>query len=533
MSSQTPVQNQSPLIIMAPIEPGTRGDISFVDKMIDTYKQQDSNQSFIILLHDLGDDKLADNNLVQQLKSKVGEDNVRIIHSESDSSHEIAKSWKLQEEIASSKPMGIVYGPMIMNDDCATAKRIAAVNNIPFVAVPEYSYKYDGPNTIKTGPGPDAKGMFLGAFEENQPANSDDIDQKIGKSMEELKSNHDVFFAYLNNHQSGRGANPETFEKELLSYLYFVTSSLVHNQERKPAEVFTRISPEIFEKYLHELQENNPYDNGFQIQYDGKEYLIPGKSGVHENIVKINLNNPFPLQKETMVAMMQACKSQQNPVCATGDQSLSETVSIGVPFFYQTMPWKRDLAQDLNATAVANGFNGISAMNSKGFTFNNLSDADGFAKEYNEHKNEWASQYASLNNHIADLHENLPKEIESALANQSRLGYAHRNRFHMAAVNPQEFKELKKQFTQFKGDALKANILADFKNKIESAPNEATLNIIVSGLKDTDEYKVLEKGQGLATKALGLETSSINEFNTIVEEARNALSSSNSQKLSA
>ncbi|WP_160116804.1 hypothetical protein [Legionella sainthelensi] len=513
-----PNVSNKPIMILAVIEPGTMGDLSFIDKMIDTYQRNNNDQSFIILLNDMGDESLKDKSLVQALKNKIGEENVRIIHSESKRSEAIAQSWQLREEIANIQPKAIVYGPMIVEKDCAASKRLAAINNIPFIVIPEYSYKYFGSNSIPTGPGPEASGMFLGNFEESQTIHVED-EKKIGKPLIQMEEENQIFFAYLNNHESGPRVNPDTFKKELLSYLYFVTSTIVNSENQKPAEVFTRITSDIFDSYINELKQNNPYQCHFKIKYKGETHHIPGKDRMNDNVVTINLNNPFPLKKDTMITMMQACKRQKNPVCATGDQSLSETISIGVPFFYQTMPWKRDLALDLAATAKANGLDGINEMNKKGLTFNCLNDADQFAKKYNENKNEWATQYETLSSSIPDLHQDLPQRIESGIQNHSQLGYTHRNRFHAFPVDSEKFNGV------FRGDTLKANILADIKDKLLGAPNEDTLNMIVRGFKESNEYNILRTGQSVRTRVLNLETSSIKEFNKIVEEAKEALRS--------
>lgn len=516
------ISTKKPIIVLSVIEPGTMGDLSFVDKLIDSYKHQENDQPFVILLNDLGDESLKDKSLVQTLKDKIGEKNVRIIHTDVESSEEITQSWQLREEIARSKPKAIVYGPMIVDKDCAACKRVAAINDVPFIVLPEYSYKYHGSNSIPTGPGPEANGMFLSRFDEDQTIDAED-EHKFIKSFNQLENENQLFFAYLNNHSSGSGANPETFKQELLSYLYFVTSMLANSDNQKPAEVFTRIIPEIFELYIKELKQNNPYECGFTIHYNGTTHNIPGKDENYDQVVTINLSNPFPLKKDTMIAMMQACKRQKNPVCATGDQSLGETISIGVPFLYQTMPWKKDLAKDLDSTAQVKNLDGIRDMNKQGFTFKNLSDADEFAKKYNEKREEWAAQYSTLSNHISELHQDLPEKIEKSIKNQSKLGYPHRNRFHVSPVNPNNFSAINDQLKEFSGDMLKANILAGIKDKILGAPNEFVLNLIVNGFEHSQEFNILKTGQGVASTLLNLETDSIKEFHKIVKEATEEL----------
>jgi hypothetical protein len=196
------------------------------------------------------------------------------------------------------------------------------------------------------------------------------------------------------------------------------------------------------------------------------------------------------------------------------------------------MPWKKDLAKDLDSTAQVKNLDGVRDMNKQGFTFKGLSDADEFAKTYNEKRDEWAAQYSTLSEHISDLHQDLPQKIENTIQNQSKLGYPHRNRFHGAPVNSEVFSDMKDQFKEFRGDMLKANILADIKDKILGAPNEYVLNLIVNGFKQSQEYTILKTGQGVVTTLLNLETDSIKEFNKIVDEATEELKSQSNVSLS-
>ena len=54
------IYSKKPVIILSVIEPGTMGDLSFVNKMIDSYQNQENDQPFVILLNDLGDESLKD-----------------------------------------------------------------------------------------------------------------------------------------------------------------------------------------------------------------------------------------------------------------------------------------------------------------------------------------------------------------------------------------------------------------------------------------------------------------------------------------
>ncbi|CZL06665.1 Uncharacterised protein [Legionella pneumophila] len=82
-----------------------------------------------------------------------------------------------------------------------------------------------------------------------------------------------------------------------------------------------------------------------------------------------------------------------------------------------------------------------------------------------------------------------------------------------------------------RGDALKTEILADFKDKLAEATDEQSLKQIVAELKSKDEYRILAKGQGLTTQLLGLKTSSVSSFEKMVEETRESIKSQERQTI--
>ncbi|WP_040534277.1 hypothetical protein [Legionella drancourtii] len=59
---------------------------------------------------------------------------------------------------------------------------------------------------------------------------------------------------------------------------------------------------------------------------------------------------------------------------------------------------------------------------------------------------------------------------------------------------------------------------------VENTTSKAELDKLVQELKSKPEYKILEKGQGIATKVFGLETSSVKAFNKMVDEQGKNLS---------
>ncbi|WP_196398903.1 RhoGAP domain-containing protein [Legionella saoudiensis] len=93
------------------------------------------------------------------------------------------------------------------------------------------------------------------------------------------------------------------------------------------------------------------------------------------------------------------------------------------------------------------------------------------------------------------------------------------NRFHVLSVSGENLKE---QFQGLKGDLLKSKILLNFKEELEQATSD-NIEQIVKSIKSTQEYKVLEKSQGLVTLFFGLKTSSVKAFDEMVAERKNDL----------
>lgn len=104
-------------------------------------------------------------------------------------------------------------------------------------------------------------------------------------------------------------------------------------------------------------------------------------------------------------------------------------------------------------------------------------------------------------------------------------------REHRYTASTENFKNVKEKYQQMRGDALKTEILADFKDKLAEATDEQSLKQIVAELKGKDEYKILAKGQGLTTQLLGLKTSSVSAFEKMVEETRESIKSQERQTI--
>ncbi|VEB32280.1 Dot/Icm T4SS effector [Legionella sainthelensi] len=88
----------------------------------------------------------------------------------------------------------------------------------------------------------------------------------------------------------------------------------------------------------------------------------------------------------------------------------------------------------------------------------------------------------------------------------------------------------KRQYENTKGDVLKTKILINFKAEIEKCTNLEEIDRYVAKYKKSEEYKTLETGQGLLTRAahkVGLKemirTDSVNAIDEIVKEAKENL----------
>ena len=92
-------------------------------------------------------------------------------------------------------------------------------------------------------------------------------------------------------------------------------------------------------------------------------------------------------------------------------------------------------------------------------------------------------------------------------------------RKHTYTASTETFPELKNQYKGLQGDALKMQILTNFKNELAKATDLESLSKIAEQLKARNEYKILLTGQSRITRFLGLDTSSISTFEKLVEKA--------------
>lgn len=115
--------------------------------------------------------------------------------------------------------------------------------------------------------------------------------------------------------------------------------------------------------------------------------------------------------------------------------------------------------------------------------------------------------------------ENLPKYLSYKYATQDE------GREHRYTATTAGFEDLKAKYKDMRGDALKTQILANFKGELAKATDKQSLDVIVKRLEKSEDYRILATGQGRATQMLGLKTSSVSAFEKMVDEAKHDIKS--------
>jgi hypothetical protein len=92
------------------------------------------------------------------------------------------------------------------------------------------------------------------------------------------------------------------------------------------------------------------------------------------------------------------------------------------------------------------------------------------------------------------------------------------SRNHMLPVTASEFKNIKLKYQKMKGDALKGEIIADFRKQIAEIHSLEALNLFVADFKKSVSYNVLKTGQSVITR-LGIRgTDSEKMIDSIVKQ---------------
>ena len=92
------------------------------------------------------------------------------------------------------------------------------------------------------------------------------------------------------------------------------------------------------------------------------------------------------------------------------------------------------------------------------------------------------------------------------------------DRTHLLPVRAAGFKDIKLKYQQMRGDALKREIISDFRKQIAEIDSIEALNLFVKDFKSSVSYDVLKTGQGVASKLGVREPGSVETINSIVRE---------------
>jgi len=102
-------------------------------------------------------------------------------------------------------------------------------------------------------------------------------------------------------------------------------------------------------------------------------------------------------------------------------------------------------------------------------------------------------------------------------------------RFHLFNASGESLRGT--DYSALQGDALKDKILQDFKAYLDNIDDEKTLNAAIQGIKRSEAYRILATGQGIVTRVMKRETSSVAAFEKMEEAARARVRSNSGPKL--
>lgn len=409
--SKTKSSDNRPILILCHNEPGTSGDIGFVHKLIEAYRR--TEQKFIVWVDNMS---VVLPERVLQFPCDQVDEVMQLQCSQYLQSD--GKEWPLH--LLSQTPLkAILYAPLFpFKTVIQSTNEYAKLRDVPCVLISEYGagHKYPNQNAINTGAALNECGLFLPDY---QPHTSSDQDNAKwgGQPITDVAKDAQIYFSYLNNREIG-DPNPAKFKQELLGYLCFATSAAVLSNKEMPTRIFSRITDDIFKSYLEALKARAATlfpGVQFSICYQDARYMVPDPpldDSKKIRTMEVNLYNPFPLQHDTMIAMMQTCKEQGNPVYITGDQSLSEAISIGGPFLYQCMSWKENSLNGLRRRAEVTGCDGLVTMLDQKNFDGDWPKAHQLAQNYSTNRQLWCDQFEHFKENVPNLDDTLPMALQ-------------------------------------------------------------------------------------------------------------------------
>lgn len=100
-----------------------------------------------------------------------------------------------------------------------------------------------------------------------------------------------------------------------------------------------------------------------------------------------------------------------------------------------------------------------------------------------------------------------------------------KGRFHLFSVKSNGLGE---RYTKLSGDHLKSKILKDFKKQLQRTNTFEETEKLGDALKETKEYKILQRGQGCLTRLFRLSTSSVISFEKMLSKQKTTFLKNNS-----
>jgi len=113
----------------------------------------------------------------------------------------------------------------------------------------------------------------------------------------------------------------------------------------------------------------------------------------------------------------------------------------------------------------------------------------------------------------------MPQQIDSVREQRQEV----KSRFHAFPVKDSNFKELKIQYRNMEGDFLKQKILDNFNKTLSTIRDANQLEHYIKNFKSSEDYKVLEKRQGVVSALLWSKTDSISAVEKMIQEKKSAL----------
>ncbi len=338
VSPQDPTNADKPILILAHCQTGTRGDAVFAINLAKALTK--NNHSNIIVKLKMGDYLPVPEDLLHQASNS----RIRVIDDQ-DLRDSFKKQGVWRNEESNAYKL-VIHAALIGTFDGIVSK------GVPHLYMPEYNTCRQPDKTIPSvlsGIGQSQHGIFKQVIDQNLDSADSDKSKFENKSIRQYANDHQVFFSYQHAHGHLEARTP---------YLLFATHMAVISKDPRPTTIFC--NAENINQYLSALEATAKelYPNKtFMVHFNHQDYLVPPAENV-QDIIHINIQNPFPLQRQTMLSLMQTCKAQNHPIMITGDQSLSEAISMSIPCFYEAVLSDKDtLSSNLANLAKNAGLN--------------------------------------------------------------------------------------------------------------------------------------------------------------------------------